>query len=332
MSRGAGLGKGQNPPNHGSVWKIDLSQPVGNNIEVLTGGHRTPNGLGLNSAGECFVVDNQGGWTPANEINHVQTGKFFGFYQRDHPPIAYPSPNQPETYGTLRGVTPAAIQLPQDEIGNSPTELTLFPDGHIFAGQMAVADMRYGGLNRVFLENVEGVWQGCAMRFTQGLEAGPNRIFFGPDGSLFVGGIGGRHASTWYWINDQDKPTYQGLERLTPTGEHVFEIESMSATADGFVLRFTEPIANAILENPNTYRVQHWTYRPTREYGGPKINLAQLRVDDAIAAKGGMSVELKIRGLKPGFVVHLQTDPVSRRGNAIWSGDVWYTLNQVPPS
>ncbi|MGB0744001.1 MAG: hypothetical protein ACPGSB_05695, partial [Opitutales bacterium] len=164
MSRGAGLGKDRNPPNHASVWKIDLSKPNGKNIDVLTGGHRTPNGLGLNAAGECFVIDNQGHWTPANEINHVQKGKFYGFFARDQPPTAHPSPFQPKEQDGQKGVTPPAIQLPQDEIANSPTELLLFPEGHEFEGQMVVGDMRYGGLNRVFLEEVEGVWQGCVMR------------------------------------------------------------------------------------------------------------------------------------------------------------------------
>lgn len=330
MSRGAGLGKNQNPPNHASVWKIDLSKPDGENVEVLTGGHRTPNGLGLNTAGDCFVIDNQGGWTPANEINHVQKGKFYGYYLRDNPPRANAAPFQPEARDGKTGVTPPAIQLPQDEIGNSPTELLLFPKGHVFEGQMALGDMRYGGLNRVFLEEVNGVYQGCAMRFTQGLEAGPNRIFFGPDGSLYVGGIGGRHASTWYWNNAQGKPTYGGLERMTPTGEDVFEIDHMRVTQDGFELSFTKAIDKQTLEDPATYAVKQWTYIPTGRYGGPKIDLHPLQVTEAKASDDGKSVMLTIPGRQKGFVVHIQTDPTSKDGDTIWSGDVWYTLNQIP--
>jgi len=330
MTRGTGLAKGQNPPNHGSVWKIDLSKPVGENIDVLTGGHRTPNGIGLNADGEAFVIDNQGGWTPANEINHVQKGHFYGFYQNNKPPNAYASPFQPEVKDGTTGVTEAAIKLPQDEIGNSPTQLLMFPRGHFFEGQLAVGDMRYGGINRVFIEKVNGVYQGCAMRFTQGLEAGPNRIFFGPDGSLYVGGIGGKHAATWYWVNAQGQPTYQGLERLTPTGEKVFEIDHMTATPDGFVLSFTQPILKQTLENPAAYKTKQWTYKATNQYGGPKIDEEQMTITQAVAAADGKSVRLTIPGLKAGYVVHIQTDPVSTDGKAIWSGDVWYTLNQIP--
>lgn len=332
MSRGAGLGKNQNPPNHGSVWKIDLSKPAGENVEVLTGGHRTPNGLGLNKAGECFVIDNQGGWTPANEINHVQKGKFFGYYQRHNPPKAYGSPFQPEEKNGVTGVTEAAIKLPQDEIGNSPTQLLMFPDGHTFDGQLAVADMRYGGLNRVHLEEVNGVYQGCVMRFTQGLEGGPNRIFFGPDGSLYVGAIGGHHAGTWAWHDPQrgNQRTFQGLERLTPTGKNAFEIDHMTATKDGFVLSFTQPIAKDTLQDAKTYEVSQWTYKATGKYGGPKIDKHDLAIVSTVASEDGKSVHLKINDLKEGYVVYLKTDPLSQAGQAIWSGEVWYTLNQIP--
>ncbi|MEM9021946.1 MAG: hypothetical protein AAGC44_15430 [Planctomycetota bacterium] len=330
MTRGAALGTGKNPPDHASVWLIDLSKPAGENVEVLTGGHRTPNGIGLNKEGEAFVIDNQGGWTPANELNHVQRGKFYGFYLADRPEAdRYPSPFQPEDKETGE-VMEAAVWLPQDEIGNSPTQPLLFPDGDIFEGQMAMGDMRYGGVNRIFLEEVNGVWQGCVMRFTQGLEAGPNRVFFGPDGSLYVGGIGGKHGGTWSWQDARGEPQYQGLERLTPTGEEVFEIHAMKASPEGFVLTFTQPLDQDVLADPETYKVASWTYVATHKYGGPKIDEHTLTVAQAMPSDDLRSVTLTIPDLEEGYVVHLRTDPTSKTGQAIWSGEVWYTLNQIP--
>jgi hypothetical protein len=329
MARSPGLGLSQNPPGHGSVWKIDLSQPPGKNVEWLTGGHRTPNGIGFGPQDEMFVIDNQGHWTPANELNHVQPGRFYGFYQPHDPPRAYASPFQPADPDAAV-VTQAAVILPQDEIGNSPTQPLLFPPGTRFAGQLAMPDMRYGGINRIFLEEVGGVWQGCAMRFTQGLEAGPNRICFGPGGRLYVGGIGGRHAATWSWRNQGGEATFQGLERLDPTGDQVFEIESMRAVPGGFELHFTEPVLRSDLENPSSYRVVQWTYRATASYGGPKVDEAKVNVSKAEALPGGKAVRLAIDGLKQGYVVRLRCDPASESGRAIWSGEVWYTLNRIP--
>ena len=331
LARSTGLGLGQNPPDHGSVWKIDLSKPAGENVTPLTGGHRAPNRIGFGPQGEVFVVENQGGWNPANELNHVQEGHIYGFYQRVNPPQANASPFQPEDSANPDvPPTQAAVKLPQHEIGNSPTQPLLFPEGHAYEGQMVMGDMHYGGINRIYLEEVNGVWQGCAMMFTQGLEGGPNRICWGPDGSLYVGGIGGVHHHTWWWNNPLDEPTYQGLERLVPTGEDAFEVFSMSATADGFVVRFTRPVPAAFLENVESYAMSQWTYIATRGYGGPKIDEGQLQVDSAVAAEDRLSVRLIVPGLKPGYVVHLRTDPVDDDGNAIWSGDVWYTLNEVP--
>lgn len=331
LARTTGLGVGQNPPDHGSVWKIDLSQPAGENVTPLTGGHRAPNGIGFGPGGEVFVVENQGEWNPSNELNHVREGHFYGFYQNDNPPRAYPSPFQPEDRENPdTSPTEAAVKLPQHEIGNSPTQPLLFPAGHAFEGQLVMGDMHYGGLNRIFLEEVNGVWQGAAFRFTQGMEGGPNRVCWGPDGSLYVGSIGGSHHRTWWWNNPLDVPTFQGLERLVPTGEDAFEVDSMSATAEGFVVTFTRPVPEQFLADPASYRVKQWTYEATRGYGGPKIDEQGLRVEDVVVSEDRRAVTLTIPGLKPGYVVHLRTDPVDDDGTPIWSGDVWYTLNQVP--
>ena len=61
--------------------------------------------------------------------------------------------------------------IPHNEIGNSPSQPMLIPSGP-FAGQMWVADVTYGGIQRAFLEKVEGEYQGAYFRMTQGLESG----------------------------------------------------------------------------------------------------------------------------------------------------------------
>ena len=70
-----------------------------------------------------------------------------------------------------------------------------------------------GGVKRVFVEEVNGNLQGCVFRFIQGLEAGINRLCWGPDGSLYVGGIG--NPGNW----GQSGKLYYGLQRLTYNGK-----------------------------------------------------------------------------------------------------------------
>lgn len=147
--------------DRGTVIRID---PSDGSFEVVARGLRTPNGIGFGVDGEMFVTDNQGAWLPANKLIHVQEGAFYGF--RDVDPVLHG--DLPET--------PAAVLLPQGEIGNSPSEPTLIIDESPYAGQMLHGDVHHGGLKRVFLEKVDGVYQGAVFRFSQGLEAGINRL------------------------------------------------------------------------------------------------------------------------------------------------------------
>ena len=172
---------------------------------VMAGGFRTPNGIGFGVDGELFVADNQGDWLPASKIVHLRDGAFYGNRSVD-----------PE--GTRELVeTPPVVWLPQGEIGNSPSQMALIPDGP-FAGQMVHADVTHGGLKRVFVEKVAGEYQGTVFRFSQGLEGGINRLTFGPGGALYVGGIG----STGNW--GHDGKAKHGLQRLALNGESTFEV------------------------------------------------------------------------------------------------------------
>jgi hypothetical protein len=330
MARGTGLGLYQNPPNHGSVWRIDLSRPPRGNVEPITGGHRTPNGLGIGPRGALFVTDNQGEWTPANELNHVQPGRFYGFY---HPtgPNAAPSPFQPEEPGRPDAVTEAAVWLPQDEIANSPSEPVLIPGGWPFAGQMLVGDVKYGGINRISLEQVDGAWQGAAYRFTQGLEGGVNRLTFSAAGSLFAGCIGGDHASTWNWVDPQGQSTYHGLQRLRPGGGRFFDLEEVSLTPAGLRVTFTQPVPAEWLADVANYRLEQWTYAASAAYGGPKLEVEPLAASAAQPSADRRAVSLTIVGLKPNRVVHITADARSRAGEEIWSAEAWYTVRRLKP-
>ena len=131
MARSTALGDFSNPPGHGSVWRIDLANEPGSNVEFLTGGHRMPNGIGFGPENEIFVSDNQGEWTPANELNHVQKGRFYGYYHSTDAPDTHASPfkDEADRLNPGHGETLPTIQLPQDEIANSPAQPILIPEG-----------------------------------------------------------------------------------------------------------------------------------------------------------------------------------------------------------
>lgn len=311
-----------NGPMRGSIVEID---PTSNNAVVIAGGVRTPNGLGLGPDNQLFYLDNQGTWMPTSILAHVVPGRFYGHHHNtnrvENLESRFPDGGHPAALSDLPRA-PTAVYLPQNEFANSPTQPLLIEEGP-YAGQMLVGELTAGGIRRIALERVNGEYQGAAFRFTQGLEVGVNRMALAPDGTLYIGGIGGN--GNWNW-----KDTRFGLQMLKPTGDTPFEMRTVSAHHDGFTIEFTKPADRDDLANPANYEIQDWTYQPTAAYGGPKVNTRTLTVTSATPTQDGTAVRLVIDDLKPGRCVHIRTDPTSAAGEQIWSTEAFYTLHTLP--
>ncbi|TDC80098.1 family 16 glycoside hydrolase [Streptomyces hainanensis] len=283
-------------------------------VGYVAGGLRTPNGIGWGPEGELFVTDNQGGWLPSSKLVQVDQGDFFNHYTNP----AGPFDDQP--------VTQPVLWLPQNEIANSPSTPLTLQEG-TFAGQMLFGDVTYGGIQRAYLEQVDGAYQGAVFRFTQGLEAGVNRLSVGPDGALYAGGIGA--GGNW---GQEGKLTF-GLQKLTETGDDAFDMLAMRATSGGFEVEYTKPLSQETVDALAAgYRVEQWRYLPTAQYGGPKVDEETLTVRSASVSADGRTVTLDIPGLKPGHVVHLRSPRpfTDVSGQELWNTEAWYTLNRIP--
>jgi cytochrome c len=296
----------------GSVIRISREKGA---YEIIAHGLRAPNGIGFGVDGEIFLTDNQGDWLPVSKVLHLREGAFYGSQAvllekaRDLP------------------VAPPVVWLPQGEIGNSPGNVVPMKD-QPYAGQMLHCDITHGGVKRVFAEKIDGEYQGCVFRFTQGLEAGVNRISWGPDGALYCGGIG----STGDW--GQTGKKWFGLQRLKHNGRSTFEMLAVRAMGNGFEIEFTEPLPEGAGREPERYYLQRYWYEPTEEYGGPKMDEARIDVKSASVSSDRRRVflELDRADLEPGrvYYVHLLGPWASEAGRSIWSTEAWYTLNNVP--
>jgi cytochrome c len=282
-------------------------------VEMFATGLRTPNGIGLGPDGAVLVADNQGDWLPSSKLVHVQEGHF------------YNSHINPDHDNADRPPTPPIAWLPQNEIGNSPSEPVYVEQGP-YAGQVLLGDVTHGGINRVFIEKIDGQWQGAALQFTQGLEGGVNRLHIGPKGDLYVGQIG----SSGNW-GQQGKKSF-GLQRLAWNDKTAFEPLAVRAKTNGLQIDLTEPVADDVMLEPDAFIVQQWRYVPNEQYGGPKVGL-----DDIALASIGLSADRKtlflpIPEMKPGHVVYVRLDPQlkSASGKTLWVTEAWYTLNAIP--
>ncbi|MGX1794859.1 family 16 glycoside hydrolase [Streptomyces albidoflavus] len=297
--------------NRGTTIKVDKET---GKVSYLAGGLRTPNGIGFGPEGDLFVLDNQGGWLPSSKPVHIEQDRFFNHYTNPSGPFD----DQP--------VTKPVLWLPQNEIANSPSTPLQLTEGR-FAGQMLFGDVTYGGIQRAYLEKVDGEYQGAVFRLTQGLEAGVNRISMGPDGAIYAGGLGA--GGNW---GQEGKLTY-GLQKLTPSGDMAFDMLAMRAKPGGFEVEYTEPLSEETAANlAESYQIEQWAYAPTADYGGPKIDEETLSVSEATLSEDGRTVTLSVPGLKANRVVHLRSPRPfsSAEGTELWSTEAWYTLNSLP--
>lgn len=178
---------------------------------------------------------------------------------------------------------------------------------------------------RVFLERIDGVYQGACFPFRGGFDCGVNRMCFGPDGNMLVGltnrGWGSLGRRPW------------GLQRLLYTGVAPFEVLSMEARPDGFQLTFTEPVDPASAALPASYSMQSFTYLRHEKYGSPEVERLDVPVHRAEVSSDGRSVRLHVAGdgLRPRFVHELRLGGVRNlRGEPLLHAEACYTLNVIP--
>ncbi|MFB9295761.1 c-type cytochrome [Persicitalea jodogahamensis] len=283
-------------------------------FESVNFGLRTPNGIGVGVDDELFVLDNQGQWLPGNKLIHVREGDFngmgWGWLDESAP---------------MPRMVPPAIWLPEDEIGNSPSEPVLITEG-TYKGQMLHGEVTHGGIVRDFLEKVNGKYQGAAFRFSQGFAAGINRMRWGPDGALYVGEVG-MAPGGWSW-----KDQTSGLQKLTYTGKVPFEMLAVRAKPKGFEIEFTEPLSKNVQADFKNLFIQQWWYKPTPSYGGPKMDLTDLKASRMSLSQDGRRLYVEIPGLRKENVIYfrLPIDLKSASGHPLWTSEAWYTLNEIP--
>jgi hypothetical protein len=284
-----------------------------------------------------FCVDQQGTWIPSTPIYHLRKGAFYlnpegiGPQTRPESPLrlSAPVPNKvpyPDALRALPEMTPPAVWLPYNKMGRSGTDLAVCDQGGKFGpfdGQMFVGEFTDAKVNRVFLEKVEGHYQGAAFPFVSGLASGVARLLFGPDGSLFVG----MTSRGWSSLGTKS----YGLQRVQWNGVTPFAIREMRALADGFELVFTSEVDAVAARRPESYTLKSYTYLYSSAYGSPEIDAQPLSIASATVSADRCRVRLKIESLRELYVHELRAEGVrSATGVALAHPDAYYTLNRIP--
>ena len=316
----------------GTVWELPYMgwclkiSADGRRSEGFCSGLRSPNGFGFFGPEEdLFATDNQGHWIGACKMNHLKQGRFYGY------PSSQPAPL--ENFDQPTRFDPPAVWFPYS-LSKSASGIAVIADERFgpFQVQMLVGYFQDAIVMRVFLEKVGGEWQGAVWPFARGFQSGVNRLAFGPDGHLYVGGgKGGQWAGAV-------GPKRHALDRVSWTGKAPFEVSEVRALADGFELVFTEPVEKSAASIPDNFDVVQFAYKFHGDYGSPQVDhqgvensSTGIRVIEAAVSADQRSVRLKLEGLKRGFVTAFRLiDIVSAEGKPLRQIEFWYTLNHLP--
>ena len=316
-------------------WGMKL-RPDGELVPVCAG-MRSPSGIGSNAAGDMFYTDQQGNWVATNSLHHMRDGAFFhhvealaSMSEKDSPisgvrkiPGGLPYPEAMKQFPQLR---PPAVWFPYKKAGQSATDIMLDDsDGKFgpFAGQMFVGEFTQAAMHRVFLEKVNGEYQGACFPFRSRFASAVLRLAQGTDGSVFVG------LTNRGW-SSLGTASY-GLERLVWTGKVPFEIKEMRARPDGFELTLTKPVDQKSAEDSSSYEFNSHTYLYHSTYGSDEIQKQRLAPKRIAVSDDGLSVRLYIDGLRKLFVHELIASGLrSQDGEPLLHPHAWYTLNRIP--
>ncbi|WP_259015122.1 c-type cytochrome [Emticicia fluvialis] len=340
-------------------WAVRITED--GKIEPYATGMRSPCGIGMID-GEFWYGDNQGDWMGSGFIAQVNKGDFMGHPaglrwtsdpaspvkltaeqlfakvnpRRDKDANGYYI--KPENIENERGVylfelkkdipelkTPA-VWLPHGVLGISTSEIlkdeTAGGFGP-FAGQLFVGDQGKSNISRVFIEKVNGEYQGASFMFREGFQSGILRMTWGKDGSLFLG------ETNRGWGSAGN--TTAGVERLVWTGKTPFEMKAVRAMPDGFEIEFTKPVNKATAADFKNYQVRSFIYKYHPVYGSPTVGEKFLNVKGLKVSEDGLKVRLLVEGLRDHFIHEIKADGVKdAESKGLLHNTAFYTLNNIP--
>ncbi len=316
-------------------WAVKIDTKTGQMTKIADG-LRSPDGIGMNAAGDMFYTDNQGDYVATNKLCQLKSGAFYGHQASLKFREGY-GPNWRKDGKPVPAITMPAVWFPYQKMGQSASDILLDDTGGAFgpfAGQLFVGDQTYPEVFRVFLEKVAGPdglaeYQGACFPFKKGFESGVHRLIFAPAdstgrASMFVGMTDRGWGSTG--------PKREGLQRLLWTGQSPFEVKEMRITPDGFELEFTHDIGKAA-ESPGAYQMTSYTYEYHPDYGSREMDTAPV-VIRSVEKKNPQVVMLHVDKLRTGPMgyVHELSLPGVRdsAGAPLVHAVAYYTVQRVP--
>ncbi|MBI1375655.1 MAG: hypothetical protein GC159_23335 [Phycisphaera sp.] len=304
-------------PHGGTLLKVT---PDGRSIEVLATGFRNPNGMSVSPTGVITEADQQGTWVPASRIDVLERGGFYGYVpssKRKEDPTTYDGP---------------LCWIPHG-VDNSCGGQTWVTGGKWGAFDGHMIHLSYGKCTAfvVLDETVDGARQGGVVQLPGTYASGVMRARFNPrDGQLYVCGLQGWQTSG---------PMDGCFQRLRYTGEKVYMPNALHVHANGVSISFTQPLDKEVALDPESWAIEQWQYRWTKNYGSPEFSVAEpdKQAHDPVAIKSvklsadGRTVFLEAPDIKPVMQMKISYDVDAADGELI-NGAIYNTIHKLGPA
>jgi cytochrome c551/c552 len=330
-------------------------------VEPWATGMRSPCGISMID-GELFYTDNQGDWVGSGSIMPIRKGAFLGhpsglvwanlpnspvkvrqdqIFSKISQRMDVDKQGRPEkpanivnekfmTVADMKKFIPElqlpAVWLPHGILGISNSEIVKIPERTFgpFAGQLLVCDQGQSMVDRVFMEKVNGEYQGAAWPFRSGFQSGIVRMAWAKDGSL----IAGETNRGWGSAGEAT----EGLQRLVWNNKVPFEMRAIRAMPDGFEIEFTKPVDKKTAENIASYSVESFIYKYHAVYGSPPVNTAKCAITGVKVSDDGLKARLVVNNLRQNYIHTITIDGVVDKENyySLVHPTAYYTLNNIP--
>lgn len=338
-------------------WTMQITED--GEIKPYATGMRSPCGIGIID-GKFFLADNQGDWIGSGSLVQVDKGDFTGhpgglawadrpespvklrtqqIYDKVDPRLAGPGeqPYKPQNIedekvvplfsleDELPSIKTPAVWLPHGVLGTSTSEIVVDETNGAFgpfAGQVLIGDQGQSKISRVFLEQVNGEYQGASFLFREGFKSGVLRMAWGHDNSLYVG----QTARGWGSTGGQ----MYGFERVIWNGKTPFEMKAIRAMPDGFEVEFTQPVDRKSALNLENTQLTSFTYKYHPVYGSPAVDDKEVTVKGLKLSKDGTKLRIVTNDLRKHYVHEVVLTINSETGKSLLHNSGYYTLNNIP--
>ncbi len=336
-------------PDQGTLIRISKD---GTKKETVANGLRAPNGLGMGPKDFLTCSENQGHWMPANKINIIKPGGFYGMTPAAHKTIHFKAadgtefdanPSSEEArkefktnfWGNAQAPLPTAgfdqplVWLPQN-VDNSPGGEVWVNGGKWGSWEGRMLHLSYGHclLYGVTMETVDGVAQGAVVKFPFKFPSGIMRGRFGPkDGQLYVTGLN-------VWQSDAAK--FGCFSRVRYTGAAVTMPVELHTLKDGVQLTFTNALDAASASDPQNYDLTRWNYKWTGQYGSDDFKVSDgtkgkdaVPVEKATLSPDKKTLTLTLPDMRPAMTLRLKFKIQSAEGKPV-EQEIHSTIHRVP--